>query len=158
MERLFIPIAPYLYISAVLCVCLYLFYSLKREIYRLDQRRREGEAGSDAATRQTRTQLEEMRAELRAAEERTQLLVAPAPAKSGLNLTARTQIVRMFRHGEREESIATKLGLPRNEVKLLLKVHRLAVAGHSGTSAPGLPAPEAAAAPDAAAGPNRVTS
>jgi hypothetical protein len=35
----------------------------------------------------------------------------------------------MFRHGDAEEAIASKLGLPRNEVKLLLKVHKLAVNG-----------------------------
>ncbi len=152
MERFVIPIAPYLYISVVLCVCLYVFYSLKREIFHLNRLRREGEERSDAAARQTRIQLEEMRAELRAAEERTQLLVAPAPPKSGLNLTMRTQIVRMFRHGECEDSIAAKLGLPRNEVKLLLKVHKLAVIAQPARSAP------AAEAGNAAAGSHRITS
>jgi len=38
-------------------------------------------------------------------------------------------VLRMFRHGEAEENIATKLGLPRNEVSLVLKVHQLAVDG-----------------------------
>jgi hypothetical protein len=42
-----------------------------------------------------------------------------------LNLNKRGQILRMRRRGERPETIAGALSLPRNEVELLLKVHDL---------------------------------
>jgi hypothetical protein len=135
LERYFIPIAPYLFMAAGLSLCMYVFYSLKREIHCLRTRLGEREAQIDAASGEVRAQIEEMRAELRDAEQRTAQLVPPAPPKSGLNLSVRTQVIRMFRHGEDAESIASRLGLPKNEVVLLLKVHNLAVTGSTGQSA-----------------------
>jgi hypothetical protein len=35
----------------------------------------------------------------------------------------------MVRHGDAEEQIASRLGLPRNEVALVVKVHKLAANG-----------------------------
>jgi hypothetical protein len=63
------------------------------------------------------------------AEERAGLLVPPTPPKSGLNISRRTQVIRMLRRGDRPENIAASLHLPKGEVELLLKVHRLAVDG-----------------------------
>ncbi len=44
-----------------------------------------------------------------------------------LNLNKRGQILRMRRRGERPETIAGALSIPRNEVELLLKVHDLSL-------------------------------
>lgn len=44
-----------------------------------------------------------------------------------LNLNKRGQILRMRHRGERPETIAGALSLPRNEVELLIKVHDLAL-------------------------------
>lgn len=127
LERYLIPIAPYLLITAGICACMYIFYSLKREICKLKERLKQYDAQIDTASNNVLVQIEAMRTELRDAEERTAQLVPPVPPRSGLNLNTRTQAIRMFRHGEDERDIASKLGLPRNEVKLLLKVHKLAV-------------------------------
>ena len=129
LEHVLIPIAPYLFIVAGLSLCMYMFYSLKCELHDLQARLDRSEAERGAIARESSQQLEEMRAELRQAEQRTAQLVPPPPLKSGLNLNLRTQVIRMFRHGEAEELIATKLGLPKNEVRLLLKVHKMAVNG-----------------------------
>jgi hypothetical protein len=53
--------------------------------------------------------------------------VAPIPGlpKPGLNLGKRSQALRMHRRGEKAEEIAAALELPRQEVELLLKVHRI---------------------------------
>jgi hypothetical protein len=40
-----------------------------------------------------------------------------------LNLSKRTQVLRLHRAGEGSAAIATSLGLPRGEVDLLIKVH-----------------------------------
>ena len=48
----------------------------------------------------------------------------PRPA---FNLTRRSQALRMHRHGESAGQIATALSLPRQEVDLLLKVHRIVI-------------------------------
>ena len=57
--------------------------------------------------------------------------VAPSPGlpKPGFNLSKRSHALRMHRHGERAEQIAAALELPRQEVDLLLKVHRIVLSG-----------------------------
>jgi len=129
LERIIIPIAPYLFIAAGLCLCMFMFYSLKCELHALQARLDRSEAERETSAHEASQQLEDMREELRQAEQRTAQLVPPPPLKSGLNVNVRTQVIRMFRHGEAEELIATKLGLPKNEVRLLLKVHKMAVNG-----------------------------
>jgi len=54
-------------------------------------------------------------------------LVAPLPGmpKPGLNLNKRSHALRMHRRGEGAAQIAAALELPRQEVDLLLKVHRI---------------------------------
>jgi hypothetical protein len=53
---------------------------------------------------------------------------APVGApKSGFNLSKRSQALRMHRRGEAPEQIAASLDLPRQEVELLLKVHRIVI-------------------------------
>lgn len=131
IERYFIPIAPYLFMTAGLLICTYIFCSLEREVQKLRKGLRQRDAQITAASQQVLGEIAEMRAELRDAEERTAQLVPPPPPKCGLNLNTRTQVLRMFRHGEQAENIASKLGLPRNEVSLVLKVHKLAVDGPS---------------------------
>jgi hypothetical protein len=45
-----------------------------------------------------------------------------------LNVSKRSRAIRMHRLGEPAEKIAVELGLSRQEVELLLKVHRLVIA------------------------------
>jgi len=47
---------------------------------------------------------------------------APGP---GLNLSKRSQALRMHRRGEPPEQIAANLAISRQEVDLLLKIHRI---------------------------------
>jgi len=57
-------------------------------------------------------------------------LQSPPPTQAlgpAINLNKRGQVLRMSRRGENTETIAGALGVPRNEVDLLLKVHRLAL-------------------------------
>ena len=51
--------------------------------------------------------------------------VQAAPLGQALNLNKRGQVLRMQRRGENPETIAGALGIPRNEVDLLLKVHQM---------------------------------
>ena len=50
-----------------------------------------------------------------------------APVKPGLNLSKRSQALRMHRRGDAPEQIAAALELPLQEVDLLLKVHRIVI-------------------------------
>jgi hypothetical protein len=61
------------------------------------------------------------------AESRTGVLVAPTPPRAGVNLTTRSQALRMYRRGETIQRIAAALEVPEQEVELLIKVQRLAL-------------------------------
>jgi uncharacterized NAD-dependent epimerase/dehydratase family protein len=71
--------------------------------------------------------LQSLETDLRVVEGQTGMLVPPSPARSGLNLSKRTQVLRMHRAGQDVDGIAASLALPRAEVELLIKVHRIVV-------------------------------
>lgn len=51
----------------------------------------------------------------------------PAVPRAGLNLSKRSQVLRMHRQGDPPERIAATLEVPRQEVELLIKVHRIVI-------------------------------
>lgn len=57
--------------------------------------------------------------------------VLPGPPKPGLNLSTRSQALRMHRRGDPPDRIAAALDLPLQEVDLLLKVHRIVLSNLS---------------------------
>jgi hypothetical protein len=107
--------------------CLYLFLTLKREIWKVNGRWKKQYESLEAAMEKLRVENNELRLRLQEAEERAGVLVAPTPPRSGLNLSKRSQALRMARRGDAPPHIAAALQLPQTEVDLLLKVHRLAV-------------------------------
>jgi hypothetical protein len=65
-------------------------------------------------------QLQEIRREAASA-------TAPALPRPGLNLSKRSQALHMHRRGAAPVEIASALGVPLQEVDLLLKVHRIVI-------------------------------
>jgi len=128
LERLWLPLSYYLLLAGGLSACLYLFLVLKREVRKLETRWSQRYQRLEGTIRSMRTELDEVKNRLREAEERAGMLVPPAPLRSGLNLSKRTQALRMAARGESPEHIAAALSLPDSEVQLLLKVQRM-VAG-----------------------------
>jgi hypothetical protein len=120
-----LSIGPYVLLASSLAATLAIFLTLKQEIQRLKLRLDRQQLSETATARDTKVKLEEITLRLRDSEERAGVLVAPEPAKSGLNLTKRSQVIRMSRRGERAENIAASLSLPRGEVDLLLKINAL---------------------------------
>jgi hypothetical protein len=49
----------------------------------------------------------------------------PATPRPGLNLSKRSQALRLHRRGEAAGQIAAAIQVPRQEVDLLIKVHRI---------------------------------
>ncbi len=60
-------------------------------------------------------------------ESRQSAAAIPAPPKPGLNLSKRSQALRMHRRGDPLVEIASALAIPLQEVDLLLKVHRIVI-------------------------------
>lgn len=121
-------INPFLLFAAALVldgVLLYLWVATKIDLWRYKRSAKEQLEAVQARCSQLEDAIAKMESTLREAEERSAVLVAPPSARSGLNLNKRIQAARMSKRGERPEQIASALGLPRNEVALLLKVQQM---------------------------------
>jgi hypothetical protein len=127
LERNLLSLGPYAFQAAGLIACLLIFLTLKQEIRRLKLRLDRQQADDASSARDLKLRLEAITLRLRDSEDRAGVLVAPEPPRSGLNLTKRSQVIRMSRRGERAENIAATLSLPRGEVDLLLKINALVV-------------------------------
>jgi len=117
------PITCYAAIAMALAACVVFFVSTKSEVWRLRQ-------AADASQRDLQQKLEQMEAAVSKMDRQRQETPIEAPARSSsvrpsLNLTRRTQALRMRRRGESVESIAAALATPRNEIELLLKVYEM---------------------------------
>jgi hypothetical protein len=73
----------------------------------------------------TKASLEELTAEVHDLERQPPVTMVPGKPRAGLNLTNRSQVLRLHRRGEPAEKIASILEIPKHEVDLLLKVHRI---------------------------------
>jgi hypothetical protein len=119
------PGVYFVLLGAGLGLCLYLFLTLKLEIRALQKEAIGREKALAESITAVRSALDGARAEIQEMREQTGMLVAPAPTKSGLNLSKRGQALQMARRGQSSEQIAASLGLPLTEVELLIKVHQI---------------------------------
>jgi biopolymer transport protein ExbB/TolQ len=119
--------------TLTLAGALLLFFSLKRELAR-------AQAEAAALEERWRTEAGELRRAVQALaqeleEERRAALDRVAGPKQGMNLTRRSQALRMHRLGQSPENIAAALGISRREVDLLLKVHQTVLETVAGAGA-----------------------
>jgi hypothetical protein len=101
------------------CLCLWLFFLLKRETQAAALECRERDQALQRALESLQKELDQARSELAAGR-------GPAglpPLR--LDLTRRAQVLRLHRNGQSSAQIASMLALPRGEVELLIKVHQL---------------------------------
>ena len=121
MDLLLHPAAPHAAIAVGLTFSLYLFLQLKRELAREASKWKTEKAALEEENRQIRKGLDSAMDEIK--QPRAEL--AALQPKPSMNLTRRAQVIRMHRRGERPEQIAAALGVPQNEVDLVLKVSQL---------------------------------
>jgi len=134
MEKLMIvmtwilnPVAQLALTAAGMLACLALFIAVKRENCELRRRLRLQQEELEGRVESFRHSLERMMESIETAEN-TPAPAAPAIAPGiSMNLNKRSQALRMYRRGEPTERIAAALQLSRNEVDLILKVHRTVV-------------------------------
>jgi hypothetical protein len=92
-----------------------------------ERRAQAGVEESEAAIRTLRVALDGLSEELQEVRQQPQVVMASATPKPGLNLSKRSQALRMHRRGDTAQVIATSLQVPQQEVDLLLKVHRILI-------------------------------
>jgi len=95
----------------------------------MGQRVRDLESRLESALQAADAKIAELAAEARDRDVQPGVTVFPARLRPGLNLTTRSQVLRLHRHGESAENIARVLEVPRQEVDLLLKVHGIVIKG-----------------------------
>src|SRR5277367_918327 len=97
LDRYLIPLAPFLLIAINSVLCLFFFLCLEHEMRILQLRWKRRQSAQESATEELKGQMSQLSARVLDAEERTGLLVAPTPPRSGLNLNKRSQVIRMSR-------------------------------------------------------------
>ncbi|MGA2880403.1 MAG: hypothetical protein ABSG13_15765 [Bryobacteraceae bacterium] len=123
LGRYLIPLAPFLLIGINSVLCLFFFLCLEHEMRVMKLRLERRQTAQQTSANELKSQVAELTARVLDTEERTGVLVAPTPPRSGLNLNKRSQVIRMSRRGEQAEKIAASLDLPQREVDLLLKIY-----------------------------------
>lgn len=124
LEHYLIPLGPYVLQILGLVATVLLFSSVEKEISRLRSRPKERQT-EPADLRDLHIQIAELQARVQHAEERPIVTVPESPVRVGLNAGKRTQVIRLSRRGEPAAHIAAAVGVPRQEVELLLKVYGL---------------------------------
>lgn len=121
LELLLHPLAPYITVTAAIILSLGLFVQVKLEMRRQAKRWTGERNALQAANMALRGALDDLRRE----PEPAPAAAPPSPIRSSVNLTRRSQILRLHHRGEMPEQIAAALGVPLNEVDLLLKVNKM---------------------------------
>ena len=132
------PVLHLLMLALGMNLCVFLFVSVKRDMFHMDRRNRRANAAltcaisdqKDVSTSSLERQgqeISEIREDLKNIVERVSLLTPSAPTANGINLVKRTQVLQLARRGNRADQIAACLQVPQNEVDLVLKVHRTMV-------------------------------
>lgn len=88
---------------------------------------RSKDAVVEASMAELQARLEALRREVRELERRPDF--AGDNTRAGMNITRRTQVLRLHRRGDGTQAIAASLGLRRHEVELLVKIHSMAMNG-----------------------------
>lgn len=119
-------ILPYLLIAVVIGLSLALFVLVKADVRRYGH---EWERERDSMLehqQELKTQIVALETAMREQEQRSENLSAvtvSSAVRPGMNLQRRAQILRLSKRGDNPQQIATTLGMPQNEVELLLKLH-----------------------------------
>jgi hypothetical protein len=108
--------------TAISLFAVYRAHCLLRE---MDGRAGDRQSQRDAELQALRDSLEALAAQLHDLQNHPPVAPPPGLPKPGINLSKRSHALRMHRRGEAPEQIASTLELPRQEVDLLLKVHRI---------------------------------
>jgi hypothetical protein len=119
-------------LGAVLCTCLFLFFSAKVDLRRVENRLVGLRTATERKTEESELRFNLLETKISEAAEKIQgldhalELPKDAVVQNGLGPTRgkRTAIIRLAQRGEAADKIAASVGMPKNEVDLLLKVHR----------------------------------
>uniref|UniRef100_Q01PP3 Uncharacterized protein n=1 Tax=Solibacter usitatus (strain Ellin6076) TaxID=234267 RepID=Q01PP3_SOLUE len=108
-------------------ISVFLGYRAHRLVAEMSERMQRPKPREDDQLRPLRESVEALAIQVRDLQHHPHVPAPPGMPKAGFNLSKRSQALRMHRRGEAPEKIAVALELPRQEVDLLLKVHRIVI-------------------------------
>jgi hypothetical protein len=122
-----LTLLPYIALALNLILVLGLFFGLNRSVWKLRNRIGKCECKLESATVRITEGVNELSRKVSELEEAdTEPLAAGgATLANGLNTTLRSKVLKMHRMGQSRDNIADSLRVPRGEVDLLVKVHRI---------------------------------
>ena len=115
-------------VLAGLAASLFGVFCMQRAIRVAAQRAETWHAESEAAIEAIRSEVEACARQLHEIRQDTPKTAVFSLSKPGLNVSRRSQALRMHRRGDTPEQVASTLGVPLQEIELLLKIHRIVVA------------------------------
>lgn len=123
LDILLHPLAAYVALTLGIGLSIALFVQVKLEMRRQSKRWAEERSALQATNLALQGALDGLRREP-AAQENAPANSMPA-LRPSLNMTRRSQILRLHHRGEAPDQIAAALGVPVNEVDLMLKVNKM---------------------------------
>ena len=115
-------------VLAGLAASLFGVFCMQRATRAAAQRAETWHAESEAAIEAIRSEVEACARQLHEIRQDTPKTAVFSLSKPGLNVSKRSQALRMHRRGDTPEQVASTLGVPLQEIELLLKIHRIVVA------------------------------
>jgi hypothetical protein len=113
------PVTQWSALALAMVSCLTLFLSVKREIAMQTRSAKEATEAAQGGLSNIAKEVEELKQGMLLVESSA----AAAPPGESINLTRRTQALRMHSRGEAAPTIAAALRVPLNEIRLLVKIH-----------------------------------
>lgn len=136
LELLAHPATAYGLLAAGILLCTFLFLTVKQDLRRNDVGHARAEMALETLLHEFRSELTTLRSAVKDAEAKAATLPQMSEPRPGMNVSRRSQVLRMHRRGERPEQIAAALSLPMNEVNLLVKLFSEPVARTSAEASP----------------------
>ena len=119
-------VQPFFPVMGGLAFVLVLFYGVRQSLRRLRRRVSECETSLQAEAAQLTNAVNDLKIRVEELEaDEKQGVNASVAASNGLNNTIRSKALKMHRLGQSTDRISDVLGVPKGEVDLLLKVHRI---------------------------------
>jgi hypothetical protein len=122
--QIFWTMFPYLIQACIVLIPLSLVFAVDFRVRRLGKSIRKCDAAIQAEAAQLTNAINELKRRMAELESGTNVKIAE-PQESGLGDIARGKVLKMHRVGRDAGQIAETLGLPKGEVDLLVKVHKI---------------------------------
>jgi hypothetical protein len=127
-----LTLLPYLTVAANLALVLGILLGLNQRVAQLRTRAGKQEKTFEAETARLSAEIAELKGQILELEESSNSIApstavagSPSPTGNSVNNTLRSKVLKLHRLGQSPDRIAGSLRVPKGEVDLLVKVHRI---------------------------------